>query len=118
MLFELLILVPNELQGAFWGLCAGTLAGFVRLVIDFVFPDPVCGDETYVGVEPSKALHYLHFAIILAAFTAIVTIAVSFCLPAWPDAVVRARLQYEKKRFYLDTDPCYIVFPSCRFFAD
>nr|CAB3266299.1 sodium/glucose cotransporter 1 [Phallusia mammillata] len=75
----------NEM-GAFWGLCAGTLAGLVRLIVDFVYPDPVCG-ENYLGPEPSKTLHYLHFAILLALFTAIVTIVVSLCTTPWPDEV-------------------------------
>lgn len=65
----------NE-QSAFYGLFFGTIFGIVRLVIDFTFPDPVCGEE---DTRPSlvRDVHYLHFAIISALLTSIIIITIS-----------------------------------------
>jgi len=72
----------NE-QGAFFGLLVGTIAGLVRMAVDFSYSDPVCGEaDTRPG--HLKDVHYLHFAIILAAISAAVTVVVSLATEA-PD---------------------------------
>ncbi len=36
----------NE-KGAFWGLMAGLLTGFIRMVLDFIYLEPACGEEDH-----------------------------------------------------------------------
>uniref|UniRef100_A0A8C5TQG2 Sodium/mannose cotransporter SLC5A10 n=1 Tax=Malurus cyaneus samueli TaxID=2593467 RepID=A0A8C5TQG2_9PASS len=58
----------NE-QGAFWGLMAGLALGLARMGLELAHPTPLCG-------VPDRRpwllahLHYLHFAVLLAAVTA------------------------------------------------
>ncbi|NXO20124.1 SC5AB protein, partial [Cisticola juncidis] len=55
----------NE-KGAFWGLLLGLLLGAVRLVLDFIYPEPRCGQpDGRPGVL--KYMHYLYFSMVLAA---------------------------------------------------
>ncbi|KAM8812552.1 sodium/mannose cotransporter SLC5A10 isoform 2-T2 [Rhynchonycteris naso] len=57
----------NE-QGAFWGLMAGLAVGATRLVLEFLYPAPPCGD---VDTRPAilSGIHYLHFAVALFVFS-------------------------------------------------
>ncbi|XP_029473802.1 sodium/glucose cotransporter 4 isoform X3 [Rhinatrema bivittatum] len=73
----------NE-PGAFWGLLVGLVIGLIRMVMDFVYRAPYCGEE---DTRPSvlKDVHYLYFALILFALTTVVSIVVSLCTPAIPD---------------------------------
>ncbi|XP_078074675.1 sodium/glucose cotransporter 4 [Mustelus asterias] len=70
----------NE-QGAFWGLMAGLTFGLIRMIMEFVYGAPSCGE---VDRRPSvlKDVHYLYFAIILCGLTAIVITIVSLLTPA------------------------------------
>lgn len=63
-------------QGAFWGLVVGLLAGFIRMVLDFVYPVPPCYEA---DLRPSvvKYVHYLYFAIILTLLTMGVVVVIS-----------------------------------------
>ncbi|XP_074821160.1 sodium/mannose cotransporter SLC5A10 isoform X2 [Natator depressus] len=65
----------NE-QGAFWGLMLGLALGLARMGLEFAYPSPRCGvpDE-----RPSlvKDVHYLHFAILLCALTAVAVVGIS-----------------------------------------
>ncbi|XP_046872527.1 sodium/glucose cotransporter 4 [Hypomesus transpacificus] len=72
----------NE-QGAFWGLMAGLVVGAVRMVMEFAYSTPSCGQ---VDSRPAllRDVHYLYFALILLAFTALVIAAVSLCTPPIP----------------------------------
>lgn len=65
-------------QGAFWGLMVGLVVGTVRMVMDFVYGTPSCGEQ---DLRPAllKDVHYLYFALILLALTALVITAVSLC---------------------------------------
>ncbi|XP_038130545.1 sodium/glucose cotransporter 4 [Cyprinodon tularosa] len=65
----------NE-QGAFWGLIVGLVVGLVRMILEFCYAAPSCGQP---DVRPSvlTAVHYLYFALILLALTCIVIVAVS-----------------------------------------
>ncbi|KAG7459457.1 hypothetical protein MATL_G00210810 [Megalops atlanticus] len=65
----------NE-KGAFWGLVLGLLAGCVRMLLDFVYPVPLCHEvDTRPGIV--KYIHYLYFSIILSIFTLAVVVTVS-----------------------------------------
>ncbi|KAG2455617.1 SC5AA protein, partial [Polypterus senegalus] len=65
----------NE-AGAFWGLMVGLAVGLTRMIMEFIYPPPRCG---VFDPRPSvlKNVHYLHFAIILCALTAVVIVVVS-----------------------------------------
>ncbi|KAL2101104.1 hypothetical protein ACEWY4_002865 [Coilia grayii] len=65
----------NE-KGAFWGLLVGLIIGCVRMILDFVYPTPLCYEE---DTRPAvvKYVHYLYFSVILTAITAIIVVCVS-----------------------------------------
>uniref|UniRef100_A0A7M4FEB0 Sodium/mannose cotransporter SLC5A10 n=1 Tax=Crocodylus porosus TaxID=8502 RepID=A0A7M4FEB0_CROPO len=65
----------NE-QGAFWGLMVGLAAGLARLGLEFAHPTPRCGTS---DERPSilRDIHYLHFAVLLCALTAVVVVGLS-----------------------------------------
>lgn len=65
----------NE-KGAFWGLILGILVGCIRMILDFVYPTPVCY-ESDTRPDIVKYVHYLYFSIILTLFTLIVVVCVS-----------------------------------------
>ncbi|CAH6786208.1 Slc5a10 [Phodopus roborovskii] len=69
----------NE-QGAFWGLMAGLLVGALRLVLEFLYPEPPCGQA---DERPAllRSVHYLHFAIALFLLTCAVVAAGSLLSP-------------------------------------
>lgn len=63
-------------QGAFWGLSVGLLVGCIRMLLDFIYPTPLCYEEDdRPGVL--KYVHYLYFSILLSFITLIVVVAVS-----------------------------------------
>uniref|UniRef100_A0A3Q3B8R3 Solute carrier family 5 member 9 n=1 Tax=Kryptolebias marmoratus TaxID=37003 RepID=A0A3Q3B8R3_KRYMA len=72
----------NE-QGAFWGLMTGLLVGLTRMIVEFVYIPPSCGQP-----DPRPAVvtdvHYLYFALILLAFTCLVIVAVSLATAPIP----------------------------------
>uniref|UniRef100_A0A8C1YX61 Sodium/mannose cotransporter SLC5A10 n=1 Tax=Cyprinus carpio TaxID=7962 RepID=A0A8C1YX61_CYPCA len=78
----------NE-AGAFWGLMVGLVVGLTRMVLEFAFPPPRCG---VFDPAPSvlRSVHYLHFAIILCALTAIVVVVISLLTPPPTDEQVIA----------------------------
>ncbi|NWR28461.1 SC5A9 protein, partial [Tachuris rubrigastra] len=73
----------NE-PGAFWGLIFGLAVGLVRMIIEFIYSTPSCGEEDR---RPAvlKDLHYLYFALILCVLSAIVIILISLCTPPIPE---------------------------------
>ncbi|KAM6398771.1 sodium/glucose cotransporter 4 isoform 1-T1 [Pluvialis apricaria] len=73
----------NE-PGAFWGLMVGLAVGLVRMIMEFIYSTPSCGEEDR---RPAvlKDLHYLYFALILCALTAIVIVLISLCTPPIPE---------------------------------
>ncbi|XP_030639646.1 sodium/glucose cotransporter 4-like [Chanos chanos] len=72
----------NE-QGAFWGLIVGLVVGAVRMIMEFAYGSPSCGQP-----DPRPAVlrdvHYLYFAIILFSITIMVITVVSLCTPPIP----------------------------------
>ncbi|XP_028632319.1 sodium/glucose cotransporter 5 isoform X4 [Grammomys surdaster] len=69
----------NE-QGAFWGLMAGLLVGALRLVLEFLHPEPPCG-QIDTRPAPLRSIHYLHFAIALFLLTCAVMAVGSLLSP-------------------------------------
>ncbi|KAJ8251211.1 hypothetical protein GJAV_G00218530 [Gymnothorax javanicus] len=60
-------------KGAFCGLMMGLLMGCIRMVLDFVYPTPLC-NETDSRPGPVKYMHYLYFSILLSVITLICAI--------------------------------------------
>ncbi|NXK32019.1 SC5A9 protein, partial [Piprites chloris] len=73
----------NE-PGAFWGLMVGLAVGLVRMIMEFIYSTPSCGEE---DGRPAvlKDLHYLYFALILCVLSAIVIVLISLCTPPIPE---------------------------------
>ncbi|XP_077038604.1 sodium/glucose cotransporter 4 [Agelaius phoeniceus] len=73
----------NE-PGAFWGLMVGFVAGVVRMILEFSYSAPSCGEEDR---RPAvlKDVHYLYFALILFVLTSIAILLVSLCTPPIPE---------------------------------
>ncbi|NXV59722.1 SC5A9 protein, partial [Molothrus ater] len=73
----------NE-PGAFWGLMTGFVVGVVRMILDFIYSAPSCGEEDR---RPAvlKDVHYLYFALILFVLTSIAILLVSLCTPPIPE---------------------------------
>ncbi|NXO80189.1 SC5A9 protein, partial [Sitta europaea] len=73
----------NE-PGAFWGLMAGLAVGLVRMIMEFIYSAPYCGQE---DSRPAllKDVHYLYFALLLCFLSAIVMVLVSLCTPPIPE---------------------------------
>ncbi|KAM6921797.1 sodium/glucose cotransporter 4 [Xenentodon cancila] len=72
----------NE-HGAFWGLMTGLVVGLIRMVLEFTYAPPSCGQQDR---RPSVVadVHYLYFALILLAFTCLVIVAVSLATAPIP----------------------------------
>ncbi|KAF6272493.1 solute carrier family 5 member 11 [Rhinolophus ferrumequinum] len=66
----------NE-KGAFWGLIWGLLLGLIRLLLDFIYPQPRC-DQRDERPAVVKDVHYLYFSMVLSAVTLLVMSAVSW----------------------------------------
>uniref|UniRef100_A0A7N8WPD9 Sodium/myo-inositol cotransporter 2 n=1 Tax=Mastacembelus armatus TaxID=205130 RepID=A0A7N8WPD9_9TELE len=65
----------NE-KGAFWGLAIGLLVGCIRMLLDFIYPAPLCYEEDS-RPRVLKYVHYLYFSILLSILTLAVVVAVS-----------------------------------------
>nr|XP_015291731.1 PREDICTED: sodium/glucose cotransporter 4 isoform X2 [Macaca fascicularis] len=70
--------------GAFWGLMSGLGVGLLRMILEFSYPAPACGE---VDRRPAvlKDFHYLYFALLLCGLTAIVIVMVSLCTTPIPE---------------------------------
>ncbi|XP_061741224.1 sodium/myo-inositol cotransporter 2 isoform X2 [Nerophis ophidion] len=65
----------NE-KGAFWGLVVGLLVGCMRMLLDFIYPAPLCFERDN---RPAviKDVHYLYFSIVLSLITLVVVVGAS-----------------------------------------
>ncbi|XP_072294639.1 sodium/glucose cotransporter 4 [Eucyclogobius newberryi] len=72
----------NE-QGAFWGLMGGLLVGVVRMVLEFSYPAPSCGEP---DLRPAVLgqVHYLYFSLILFGVSALLICTVSMATEPIP----------------------------------
>uniref|UniRef100_A0A8C6PWW8 Solute carrier family 5 member 9 n=1 Tax=Nothobranchius furzeri TaxID=105023 RepID=A0A8C6PWW8_NOTFU len=77
----------NE-QGAFWGLMTGLAVGLTRMIMEFSYFPPSCGQPDH---RPSVVtdVHYLYFALILLALTCLVIVVVSLVTAPIPKEHVR-----------------------------
>ncbi|KAF3819860.1 hypothetical protein GH733_015369 [Mirounga leonina] len=71
-------------SGAFWGLIFGLVVGLLRMILEFSYPVPACGE---VDQRPAvlKDFHYLYFALLLCGLTAVVIVAISLCTTPIPE---------------------------------
>ena len=60
---------------------AGMVIGVVRMIVDFCYPEPVCGTEDNRPAFVTK-FHYMYFAMMLFWLSAIVMIIVSLLTKA------------------------------------
>ncbi|XP_053285928.1 sodium/glucose cotransporter 4 [Pleuronectes platessa] len=72
----------NE-QGAFWGLMGGLVVGLIRMVLEFSYRAPSCGQPDHRPAILAD-VHYLYFALILLALTCLVIAAVSLATAPIP----------------------------------
>ncbi|XP_077413291.1 sodium/myo-inositol cotransporter 2 isoform X1 [Vanacampus margaritifer] len=65
----------NE-KGAFWGVAVGLTVGCIRMLLDFIYPAPLCFEQ---DDRPAvvKSVHYLYFSMLLSFITLIVVVVVS-----------------------------------------
>ncbi|XP_029293907.1 sodium/myo-inositol cotransporter 2 isoform X1 [Cottoperca gobio] len=70
----------NE-QGAFWGLVVGLMVGCIRMLLDFIYPEPLCYEE---DDRPAvlKYVHYLYFSMLLSFITLVVVVVISLATEA------------------------------------
>ncbi|XP_019304907.2 sodium/glucose cotransporter 4 isoform X1 [Panthera pardus] len=70
--------------GAFWGLMFGLAVGLLRMILEFSYPAPACGEADW---RPAvlKDFHYLYFALLLCGLTAVVIVTVSLCTTPIPE---------------------------------
>nr|XP_012999701.1 sodium/glucose cotransporter 4-like isoform X3 [Cavia porcellus] len=70
--------------GAFWGLMFGLGVGLLRMILEFSYPAPACGE---VDRRPAvlKDFHYLYFALLLCGLTVIVIVIISLCTTPIPE---------------------------------
>ncbi|KAL7979050.1 hypothetical protein Chor_015074 [Crotalus horridus] len=90
-LFIYIQTISSYLQppGAFCGLLVGMVIGLIRMVLDFVYLQPGCGES---DDRPAvvKYVHYLYFSMILGVITLIVVVAVSLLTEPPPEEMVCA----------------------------
>lgn len=67
---------PTSSQGAFWGLAIGLTVGCIRMLLDFIYPAPLCFEE---DDRPSvlKYVHYLYFSTMLSFLTLVIVVVIS-----------------------------------------
>uniref|UniRef100_T1JG24 Sodium/myo-inositol cotransporter n=1 Tax=Strigamia maritima TaxID=126957 RepID=T1JG24_STRMM len=76
----------NE-KGAFWGIIIGFIVGVARMIMDFVFKEPVCGEEETRPLILIR-VHYMYFATILFWQTIILTGVISYFTKPLEDAFI------------------------------
>ncbi|XP_061184174.1 sodium/mannose cotransporter SLC5A10-like [Saccostrea echinata] len=75
--FLLAIFVPRVTEkGAFWGMLVGQISGLIRMVLDFVYPSPGCGEPDNRPAVVAK-VHFTYFAALILVLTALIVIVVS-----------------------------------------
>lgn len=66
----------------------GLLMGIIRMVLDFIFPEPQCGErDTRPGVL--RYMHYLYFSMVLAAVSTLTVLLVSLLTEPPSEEMVR-----------------------------
>lgn len=65
----------NE-HGAFWGILIGHICGCIRMVLDFVYPAPECGEPEYRPAVLYK-VHYTYFSQMNLVITSLAIVIIS-----------------------------------------
>lgn len=66
----------------------GLLLGVIRLVLDFIYPEPQCGErDLRPGVV--KYMHYLYFSMVLATISTLTVLVVSLLTEPPSEEMVR-----------------------------
>ena len=72
-----LVYYVSLFQGAFYGLLAGHTCGVIRMVLDFVYPAPQCGEaDTRPAIVAN--MHYTYYGQLIIVITIIVMVTISF----------------------------------------
>uniref|UniRef100_A0AAX7V7C2 Sodium/myo-inositol cotransporter 2 n=1 Tax=Astatotilapia calliptera TaxID=8154 RepID=A0AAX7V7C2_ASTCA len=84
----------NE-KGAFWGLAIGLVVGCIRMLLDFIYPAPLCYEE---DDRPAvlKYVHYLYFSMLLSFITLVVVVVVSLATEEPKPEQVKPLLTFKK----------------------
>lgn len=65
-----------SLQGAFYGMMIGFAVGISRMICDFAYPQPKCGEE---DTRPGYVtLNFMYFALIMFVITTLCIVVLSF----------------------------------------
>lgn len=65
-----------DVQGAFWGMVIGHSVGISRMVLDFIYPSPKCGEQdTRPGVVAN--IHFTYFSVLVLGLSWVVCLFVS-----------------------------------------
>uniref|UniRef100_A0AAX7T7X5 Sodium/myo-inositol cotransporter 2 n=1 Tax=Astatotilapia calliptera TaxID=8154 RepID=A0AAX7T7X5_ASTCA len=86
----------NE-KGAFWGLAIGLVVGCIRMLLDFIYPAPLCYEE---DDRPAvlKYVHYLYFSMLLSFITLVVVVVVSLATEEPKPEQVKPLLTFKKMK--------------------
>jgi solute carrier family 5 (sodium/glucose cotransporter), member 9 len=63
-------------QGAFWGLLTGHAIGLTRMILDFIYPSPACGQQDNRPAFLTD-LHYTYFSQLNLVVISLVIVVVS-----------------------------------------
>ncbi|KAI0223188.1 Sodium/myo-inositol cotransporter [Lamellibrachia satsuma] len=96
----------NE-QGAFWALMVGLVMGVTRMLLDFIYVEPLCGQLDTRPAIVAK-VHYMYFAMLLFATTCSTMVIISLLTkPPADNQLIRTtywtRFEELRKRPTLDT---------------
>lgn len=76
------------MQGAFWGMVIGHSVGISRMVLDFIYPSPKCGEQdTRPGVVAN--IHFTYFSVLVLGLSWAVCLFVSLFTKAPSKDAVR-----------------------------
>uniref|UniRef100_A0A669BZ44 Sodium/myo-inositol cotransporter 2 n=1 Tax=Oreochromis niloticus TaxID=8128 RepID=A0A669BZ44_ORENI len=91
----------NE-KGAFWGLAIGLVVGCIRMLLDFIYPAPLCYEE---DDRPAvlKYVHYLYFSMLLSFITLVVVVVVSLVTEEPKPEQVKPLLTFKKMPTVINT---------------
>lgn len=77
-----------DVQGAFWGMVIGHSVGISRMVLDFIYPSPKCGEQdTRPGVVAN--IHFTYFSVLVLGLSWAVCLFVSLFTKAPSKDAVR-----------------------------